>query len=278
MIQKNKRSRHSDLNSSIRLQGSLYDYPKYYDLLFSTAWAAELRFLNDCFQRYAGRRVERLFEPACGTGRLLWRLARQGYAISGLDLNPNAVAFCNARLRRHRLPESVFVGDMSDFHLSRKVDAAFNLVSSFCHLTSEEAAAAHLHGMARALVPGGLYILGFHLIPEGRAECDRERWRAVRGKLEVRSDLRTLERDRARRLDQVEFRVDVRTPHRQAELRDRFAMRTYTLPQFESLLRETAVFETLQTYSFRFDVQAPVRLDGKTEDVVYVLRSSKKVR
>jgi hypothetical protein len=60
------------------VHGSLYDYPKYYDLLFGSDWKAEFDFLRACFEKYAGCRVRRVFEPACGTGRLLVEVDDQG--------------------------------------------------------------------------------------------------------------------------------------------------------------------------------------------------------
>ena len=56
---------------SIEVSASIYDYPKYYDLLFGSDVAAEFRFLKACFTKHAGCDVTRVFEPACGTGRLL---------------------------------------------------------------------------------------------------------------------------------------------------------------------------------------------------------------
>ena len=63
------------------------------------------------------------FEPACGTGRLLVKLAAAGYQVAGNDLSRKAVDYCNARLARHGFPAAATVGDMADFRLPRKVDA-----------------------------------------------------------------------------------------------------------------------------------------------------------
>ncbi len=133
------------------LRADIYDYPRYYDLVYGSDWHAEFRFLLGCFDRHARAPVRRVFEPACGTGRLLFRLGREGYEVSGLDLNPKAVQYCNDRLVRHGLPASVLVGDMTRFHLPRKVDAAFNMINSFRHLPDESSAQRHLQAMARAL-------------------------------------------------------------------------------------------------------------------------------
>ena len=113
---------------------NLYDYPRYYDLVFGSDWKAEHDFLLAVFDTHAAGRVRRVFEPACGTGRLLFRLAQSGLAVSGLDLNPRAVDFCNKRLLRHGFPATAVVGDMADFRLRAPVDAAFNTINGIpCH-------------------------------------------------------------------------------------------------------------------------------------------------
>ena len=256
--------------SAATIYGNIYDHPKLYDALFAMEWKKEIEFLNACFQRYGNGPVRRVFEPACGTGRLLWRLAKQGLAVSGLDLNPHSVTFCNRRLRKHGLPEAAFVGDMTDFHLERPVDAAFNLVSSFLHLTTEALAKEHLRQMATALRPKGLYLLGFHLVPKGKASCSKETWKTSRGLLTVRSNLRQTSVDTAKRRAQIEFRIRAQTPTKKYELIDTFPMRTYTAAQFRRLLTGVALFDVLETFDFSMD--QPIQIDASTEDVVFVLQ------
>ncbi|MGN6544565.1 MAG: class I SAM-dependent methyltransferase, partial [Aureliella sp.] len=94
---------------------SIYDFPVYYDLVFGSDCAAELAFLKAVFDRYVDGKVRRAFEPACGTGRLIYRLGKQKYEVSGNDLNEKAVEFCNKRLAKHEIKGRAFVGDMSDF-------------------------------------------------------------------------------------------------------------------------------------------------------------------
>ncbi len=147
------------------IHGKVYDYPTYYDIIFAADWRKEFAFLEACFDEYATGPVQRLFEPACGTGRLLIKLAQAGYDVSGNDLNPKAVEFCNRRLERRGFEPTAMVGDMADFRLPKKVDAAFNLINSFRHLPNEQSATAHLQCVARALRKGGLYLLGLHLTP-----------------------------------------------------------------------------------------------------------------
>ena len=171
------------------IQGNLYDYPKYYDLVYGSDWKAEFKFLEDCFEMHAGVVVRRVFEPACGTGRLLVKLAEAGYEVGGLDLNPAAIEFCNERLERQGFSSSTFVGDMADFRLKKKVDAAFNTINSFRHLQTEAEAQAHLECMAAVLKPGGIYVLGIHLTPTEVEPMQEESWSARRGNLAVLSRL-----------------------------------------------------------------------------------------
>ena len=93
------------------IQGNLYDYPKYYDLVYGSDWKAEFDFLLACFEEHARVQVRRVFEPACGTGRLLYGLAKRGFKVEGIDLNPKAVAFSNQRFQRHGRKPTAWVMD-----------------------------------------------------------------------------------------------------------------------------------------------------------------------
>ena len=79
------------------IKGSIYDWPKYYEFIYGSDWQAECDFLRDCFGFHADGEVQRLFEPACGTGRLIYRLAKRGFEVGGVDLNPEAIGYCQER-------------------------------------------------------------------------------------------------------------------------------------------------------------------------------------
>jgi len=254
------------------IDSNVYDYPKYYDLLYSSDSTAEFHFLEACFARHARRPVRRLFEPACGTGRLMVKFAAAGCEIAGNDLNAKAVAYCNARLLRRGFPPTAEVGDMADFRLRRKVDAAFNTLSTFRHLDSEARAQSHLRCVADALGPGGLYVLGLHLTPSGQRTCDHEAWTARRGHLGLAVRMWSIHLDRRRRRQRVGMTVEVYTPLRQFRLAGEWALRTYSAAQFHRLLSCVDRLELVQTYDFAYDVNRPIRVDGETEDAVFVLR------
>ena len=257
------------------IPGNLYDYPKYYDLVFGSDWKAEFDFLLGCFDRFATGKVKRLFEPACGTGRLMFRLGKEGYEVAGNDLNAAAVDFCNARLKRHGLKPSAVVGDMSDFKLTKKVDAAFNTINSFRHLPTEQAAEGHLRCVADALRKGGIYVLGLHLTPpRGNPVSDEESWAARRGHLSVLSRMWSKGLDRRRRVEGIGMSFDVYTPTKTFRLVDSTDFRTYTADQMAELLGKVPELEVVAVYDFAYDFEEPVEIDAGTEDVIYVLRKS----
>lgn len=262
-------------DSPTLLQGSIYDYPKYYDLIFGSDCQAEMHFLLEAFQVFSGiqdRPIERLFEPACGTGRLMIRFAKMGFDVSGLDLNAKAIAFCNQRLSKYGFAETAFVGDMCDFQLQPLADAAFNTINSFRHLESHQQAADHLAAMAQAIVPGGLYFLGLHLSPLAGATVEEESWTASRGSLTVKTDMWLVDRDLTKRYETYKMKYEVLTPSRHELLVDQFNFRTYTVDEILELIEGEPRWEIAEVYDFAYNLEEPVDLDDATEDVVFVLR------
>ena len=251
---------------------NLYDYPRYYDLVFGSDWKAEFDFLRAAFREFVPGPARRLFEPACGTGRLVFRLAKAGYRVSGLDLNPRAVDYCNRRLAKHDLPESAFIGDMAKFSLPKPVDGAFNTINSFRHLPTEMAARAHLRCMAAALRKGGVYILGLHLTPTEGEPLTEESWSARRGHLCINTHLQTFEVDRPGRMELCRMTLDIYSPTEQSQIVDELRFRTYTLPQLHRLLAEVPELELVEVFDFRYSLDQPTIMDASTQDVVLILR------
>ena len=252
---------------------SLYDYPHYYDLVYGSDWKAEHDFLVGVFARHARRPVRRVLEPACGTGRLMFRLARSGFQICGFDLNERAVQYCNRRLEKHGFPATAWIADMADFAVPRPVCAAFNMINSFRHLQRHEQAVSHLRCIQKALRSGGVYVLGLHLCPTKGTPAERESWSARRGHLSVQTDMQLVEQPKGKRFERYRMTYDVWTPTRHEVLEDEFTFRTYSRTQFEQeLLGEVPELVIQQTYDFGYDLQNPVAVHAETQDVVYVLQ------
>ncbi len=252
--------------------GNLYDFPRYYDLVFGCDWRAEVDFLRGIFAKYVPGKTKSLFEPACGTGRLVFRLAKLGYKCAGLDLNPHAIDFCNRRLEKHDLPQSAFVGDMTDFELKKPVDAAFNTINSFRHLLAEKMALDHLRCTAKALRKGGVYVLGLHLTPLTTDPIEEEIWNTRRGKLSLQTRLVSVETNLKKRVERCEMTLEVDSPKQKLTIRDELKFRTYTHKQILQLLSEVHELELVGVYDFRYRIDLPTQVDELSQDVVLILR------
>lgn len=258
------------------IEESIYEYPRYYDLVYGLDWKAEYDFLVETFRNFVPFPVHHVFEPACGTGRLIYRFAKSGLAVQGNDLNHKAIKFCNERLTRNGFPASAMVGDMTDFKLEHPVDAAFNTINSFRHLCTERLAQSHLQCVARALKPGGIYVLGLHLSPEeGFPTCDSESWSASRGYLTVNTRMWLVERNYPERYETFGMTFDVYTPTRQFQIRDEVNFRTYTLEEIQSLVDSVSDLKIEAAYDFRYDLDEPIELESSVEDVVLILKKIK---
>lgn len=254
------------------LNESIYDHPKYYDLVFGADCAAEIKFILGCANVFCDRTPKRMFEPACGTGRLLYSLAKKGFDVSGLDLNPKAVDFCNARFKRHEMKHRAFVADMADFSVKNPCDIAFNTINSFRHLSSEKAAVGHLDCMAKAIRVGGLYLLGVHLTPTKAAPSETESWSARRGHLAINTHMWTNSRNPKTRVERFGIRFDVHSPTKSFRIEDELVLRSYTQKQMDKLIASCKQWQPLATFDFGYDINDPMEVDATTEDVVYVLQ------
>ncbi|EAQ82102.1 SAM-dependent methyltransferase [Blastopirellula marina] len=249
-----------------------YDYPQYWDLAFRDETLFEADFVESAAEKYAQIPLQTILEPGCGGGRLMVELAKRGYHVTGFDLSQPSVRYVQQRLRRRKLPGEVFVGDMTDFALAKPVDCVVNLVNTFRHLTTEQAALAHLQQVAAVLKPGGIFLLGFHLIPlDADPDCT-ERSTARHGPTKVTLTLRVVDFNRRQRLERIRFNLRVKSGQRDLKLQSEYDYRLYTHKQFLSLLAKVPELKLCETYDFNYDIDDPVPLDAQLSDAVFVLR------
>ncbi len=256
------------------VQSSWYDAPQYYDLAFRSETPPEADFIEAACRKYCAFPVRQLLEPACGTGRLVAELAARGYRVTGFDLSEPSLAYLRRRLARRKLQATVFHADMVDFSLPRPADVAYNTFDSFRHLLTEQDARRHLQCVADHLRPGGIYMLGFHLLPPNADEECTERWTERQGRTQVTVTLRVVASDRRRRLESIRISLLVRRDSNKLRLRDEFPLRLYTARQFRRLLAQVPAFELLDVYDFWYEIDHPLQLNDEISDTVFILRKA----
>jgi len=103
---------------------TIYDHPRYYDILFGFDRSQEVEFYDRTFSRRGVARGERVLELACGPARVARLLARRGYRMTGLDHRPAMLAFARDEAAREAIPLATLCADMTEFASEEKFAAA----------------------------------------------------------------------------------------------------------------------------------------------------------
>ncbi len=249
-----------------------YDTPLYYDIVFDEDTRLEGAFLEAVSELYGREGGQRVLEPACGSGRLVAEMAGRGWAVTGFDANPAMLAFARERLDGRGLDARLFEARMQDFRVRGRFDLAHCLVSTFKYLLTEADARAHLRAVARALAPGGIYVLGFHLSQYGYAKRSRERWVGRRGRTHVTCNIQSWPPDAGTRLERVRSRLVVQEHGVERRHETTWDFRTYDASETRALLAAVPELELVATYDFTYDLAAERELDDDQLDTVLILR------
>jgi len=226
-----------------------YDRAEIYDILCGWDPAQERDFVLGASERYGVGAPRRILEPFCGSGRLL--RVMPGFAV-GLDRNPHMVRYARGRGSR------VFRADAASFAVRPgSFDLAYCLIDSFRHLESEEAARAHLRGVARALAPGGVYVLGFDVTGDLLCDVSRDGWACERGGVRVEGEVRCLG-DRAGRIETMRVRIEIRREGRSERIDDFQPLRVYSWADVRSLLDAVGSFDVAGVFGREYDLRRPL--------------------
>jgi SAM-dependent methyltransferase len=143
---------------------SPYDLPEYLDLAYTVGSAQDVRFLRRCFQQ-AKRKVQTVYDPSCGSGRVVWRLAQAGYRVIAIDMNPRAIAYLQKKLERKSIHNAqVAIGNMVEA-TGPSYDAVYSLGSDFCEVLDDAPARRFIANITGRLRAGGVFVLGIHVRP-----------------------------------------------------------------------------------------------------------------
>ncbi len=249
-----------------------YQTPLYYDIIFEEDTRREGAFIEAMQERYSDGGGRRILEPACGSGRLLAEMARRGYQVTGFDKSGHMLEFARARLEQEGLEAELLVRRLERFRMRRSYDVALCLVSTFKYLLEEQSAHSHLKSVARALKPGGIYVLGFHLSQYGDRTRHRERWVGRRNGTQVICNIQSWPPRRRARLERVRTRLIVEENGGRRGLETHWWFRTYNAGQFRKLLRKVPELELVATYDFAYDQKRSRPFNDDQLDNVLILR------
>ncbi|HUJ32080.1 MAG TPA: class I SAM-dependent methyltransferase [Candidatus Acidoferrum sp.] len=247
---------------------------------YDAAYAA-LKSLADVpfYVDLARRSVGPVLEIACGTGRVLLKIAREGIAIDGVDNSPAMLGVLKARLEREprevRERVTLHAGDMRNFRIGKKYPLAIIPFRPMQHMYTVQDQVAALTNVAAHLEENGklafdVFYPKFELlaagigeeVPDLEWEEDPERRRVVR---------RFFRKESADKIHQIFAGTFIFRTYEGGKLAleetEPLKLSYYTYPQLQALFL-LAGLEAVEEYgSF---AKAP--LDNAATEMIFVVR------
>jgi SAM-dependent methyltransferase len=206
-------------------------------------------------REFAARTGSPILELACGTGRVLLPLAREGYSVTGVDVSPAMLALARQKLAAEGLLSRVSLveQDMRYLDLEGRFNLALVALNSFSHLLTLEDQIASLQRIYEHLEPGGLLLLDLF-------NPDLERLLDFRGHLVL--DMMMTDPERDRRL--LKFRTET------VDLAQQIIDVTYILDEVVEQGRvQRTLFPFRMRYLFRHELELLLRYAGYQLEAIY---------
>lgn len=218
-------------------------YADAYDALYRDKdYDAECDVLEQAFAERADGAVRTVLDVGCGTGGHALRLARRGYAVTGVDRSAAMLAHARAAAE----PGTTFAeGDLRDVPVAlgpdtAPFDAAVVMFAVLGYLTETADVRSALAGLRSVLRPGGLLVFDGWYGPAVLADPPGERLRVLDvggGRTLLRAATGTL--DPLRHRCTVDYRLWTLDGDRvAAQAEERHAMRFFFPLELEALLAD----------------------------------------
>lgn len=135
------------------------DYMYFYsDMLTEASTERQLTFLVQALDLHAPLRI---LDLACGFGRHANRLAAMGHQVVGIDLMEGFLQLARQDAQGRGVSVDYRQGDMRQIDFDQEFDRVLLLFTAFGYFSDEENALV-LRKVARALRPGGLFVMDIH--------------------------------------------------------------------------------------------------------------------
>ena len=142
------------------MRSEIYRQPLYYDIAFSFVDAARSVDLLEAFiRKHSGVEVRTVLDICCGPALQSREFARRGYRTIGLDSSGPMLDYLLSRAEEEQVAVETIDADMLDFRLAEQVDFCYVMMGSIQYVGDNHGLVSHLSSVARALRPGGLYLI-----------------------------------------------------------------------------------------------------------------------
>ena len=254
-----------------------YNFPKYYDLAFTRNLISDIVFFQNCFKQFASFEVKRVLEPACGPGMFLEEFPKFGYYIMGYDLNPSMVEYSQERLKKAGLSEKeaqVIVGNMKDFTVHDKFDAAIICINSLGYLTSNSDIHSHFQAMYNSLNCGGLYIIEMSCMCED-LKCEEKLddiWSVKQDEVELELTWKISRYDIPNRIRHVDFRMKGIDHEKEILIEESHELHLWIFEEFKNFIEYNG-FEIIAVYNQNYErIKFDCKINGELGALFFILK------
>ncbi len=132
-------------------------YARAYDAFYAEKdYEAECDMIELAFRRHAAAPVRTVLDLGCGTGSHALRMARRGYAVTGIDLSAEMLRRAHAKAEGAGLAVDFRQGDVRYFDADATFDAALLMFAVLGYQHDDEDVLETFRNVRRHLRPGGL--------------------------------------------------------------------------------------------------------------------------
>ncbi len=256
---------------------SLYDYPKYYEMIFGERnIRQEVGFLVTLIKKYSKIKVSSVLDIACGSGIQIVELAKLGFKVAGLDSSPKMIEELKRNMRTKPNFIAAYREDMSSFTLPRKFDSCICMLNSLEILIKNKQFISHFESVAKCLKPGGVYIIeldnpAFILsLPSPGAGIKEYRKGIKRGEIEIDVVYRRFPFDLLRFVEKNELILNINDKGKKLRIVDDSPVRRLTPSDINLFVKLNKKFE-LVTLLGGFDFNTTIN-NKSSKKMIVVLR------
>ena len=129
----------------------------FFDFMFAAEKKDDIPFYLNIAQGVGGD----ILEVACGSGRIIVPIAKNGFNIVGFDNSKRLLHHANRKIIEEKVDEKahIFRGDMTCFALNKKFNMAIIAYNTFNHILSKEKQINSLMAINDCLASGGTFIM-----------------------------------------------------------------------------------------------------------------------
>jgi SAM-dependent methyltransferase len=232
-----------NLRKIAKTMNEIYDKSaEYYDFIYLNKEDLEYDKIVEDFLQISkdilGRDLKTLLDLGCGTGTLAIKFTENNVEVTGLDISKEQLKIAKKKIETQKMEIRLHEGDMSEFTIEEKFDAAGAFFSGFCYLLTDEQVKKFLINMDKLISSGGILYFEF--------------WNSSAIRPNLKSHL-TREKGNLKliRYNTIEFDIETGiatmpmhhlvTKNKEvvAEFTEVHKLRTYTIPHLKALIKQT---------------------------------------